>query len=51
MAALQDPTVKENLTKEGLILKTNTPEELLAMAKTETQMWRKVTEAAHINPE
>lgn len=51
MAALQDPTVKENLTKEGLILKTNTPEELLTLAKNETQMWRKVTEAAHINPE
>jgi tripartite-type tricarboxylate transporter receptor subunit TctC len=51
MAALSDPTVKENLTKEGLILKTTTSEELLTLAKNETQMWRKVTQAANIKPE
>ncbi|RXZ36474.1 tripartite tricarboxylate transporter substrate binding protein [Oxalobacteraceae bacterium CAVE-383] len=51
MAALQDATVKENLTKEGLILKTTTPEELLTLAKNETLMWRKVTLAANVKPE
>ncbi|HEY4315976.1 MAG TPA: tripartite tricarboxylate transporter substrate binding protein [Herbaspirillum sp.] len=51
MAALQDPAVKDSLTKEGLILKTTTPEELLTLAKNETQMWRKVTLAANVKPE
>ena len=51
VAALADPAVKESLGKEGLILKTNTPDELLAMAKTETLMWSRVTQAANVKPE
>jgi tripartite-type tricarboxylate transporter receptor subunit TctC len=51
MAALKDPGVKESLNKEGLILKTTTPEELLTLAKNETQMWSRVTQAAHVKPE
>jgi tripartite-type tricarboxylate transporter receptor subunit TctC len=50
-AALNDPAVKENLTKQGLILKTGTPEELLALAKTEQQLWTRVVREANIKPE
>ena len=49
--ALNDPQVKENLTKQGLILKTGTPAELLALAKTESALWRRVVSAAKISPE
>jgi tripartite-type tricarboxylate transporter receptor subunit TctC len=51
IAALKDPAVKESLTKEGLILKSTTPDELLTLAKNETQMWSRVTQAAHVKPE
>ncbi|MDB5727140.1 MAG: Tripartite-type tricarboxylate transporter, receptor component TctC, partial [Noviherbaspirillum sp.] len=50
-AALADPAVKENLTKQGLILKTGTSEELLAMAKAEQQLWTRVVREANIKPE
>ena len=49
--ALGDPAVRETLTKQGLILKTSTPEELLALAKTESQLWTKVVREANIKPE
>jgi tripartite-type tricarboxylate transporter receptor subunit TctC len=51
VAALADPVARESLIKEGLILKTGTPDELLAMAKTETAMWQRVTQAANVKPE
>jgi tripartite-type tricarboxylate transporter receptor subunit TctC len=50
-AALADPAVKENLTKQGLILKTGTSEELLALAKAEQQLWTRVVREANIKPE
>ena len=49
--ALNDPLIKENLTKQGLILKTSTPAELVALAKAESQLWKRVITEAKIKPE
>jgi tripartite-type tricarboxylate transporter receptor subunit TctC len=50
-AALNDPAVKENLARQGLIIKTSTPAELLALAKNEFQLWSRVVRDAKIRPE
>jgi tripartite-type tricarboxylate transporter receptor subunit TctC len=49
-AAIAQPEVKENMTKEGLILKTNTPDQLLALAREESARWARVVKAANIKP-
>jgi tripartite-type tricarboxylate transporter receptor subunit TctC len=51
VAALADPAVKENLTKQGLILRTTTPAELLAMTKAESALWTRVAKQANLKPE
>jgi tripartite-type tricarboxylate transporter receptor subunit TctC len=50
-AALKDPGVKDSFHKQGLIVKTGTPAELLALAKTETALWTRVVREANIKPE
>ena len=50
-AGLADKATHESLAKQGLILKTNTPAELLAMAKEEQVMWSRIMRATNIKPE
>jgi tripartite-type tricarboxylate transporter receptor subunit TctC len=50
-AALEDATVKESLTKQGLILKTGTPAELAAMTRAESALWTRVVRESNIKPE
>jgi tripartite-type tricarboxylate transporter receptor subunit TctC len=50
-AALNDPAVKESMGKQGLILKSNKPEELLAMAKAESLLWGRVVRESNIKPQ
>ncbi|MFZ9252294.1 MAG: Bug family tripartite tricarboxylate transporter substrate binding protein [Hylemonella sp.] len=51
VAALDDPAVRESLTKQGLIIKTGTPTDLLAMAKAESAMWTRMVRNSNIKPE
>ena len=51
IAALNDGSIKENLSKQGLILKSSTPSELLAMAKEESLLWTRMVRASNIKPE
>lgn len=51
VAALADPSVNESLTRQGLILKTGTPAELLALSKTESALWTRVVRESNIKPE
>lgn len=50
IAALEDPAVKDNLTKQGQIMKWGTPTELLAMAKAESALWSRVVKEINIKP-
>jgi tripartite-type tricarboxylate transporter receptor subunit TctC len=50
-AALAEPVVKESLTRQGLILKTTSPAELLAMTKAESALWTRVAKDANLKPE
>jgi len=50
-ASLADPAVKESFQKQGLIVKTGTPAELLTLAKAEMQLWTRVVREANIKPE
>lgn len=49
--AMDDPGVKGNLTKQGLILKSSSPAELLRLSKEESDMWTRVIQTAKIKPE
>ncbi len=51
IAALNDGSLKENLSKQGLILKSSTASELLAMAKEESALWTRMVRASNIKPE
>jgi tripartite-type tricarboxylate transporter receptor subunit TctC len=51
IAAMNDPEVKSNLPKQGLILKTSTRDELQRMAQAEFDMWKRVIQTAQIKPE
>lgn len=51
IAALGDAAVKESLTKQGLILKSSTPTELLAMTKAESALWTQMVRKSNIKPE
>lgn len=51
IAALDDAAVKESLTKQGLILKSSTPTELLAMTKAESALWTRVVRQINIKAE
>ncbi|HEY9281582.1 MAG TPA: tripartite tricarboxylate transporter substrate binding protein [Eoetvoesiella sp.] len=48
--SLNDASVKENLTQQGLILKTSTPDELLAMTREEQVLWTQMLNASGIKP-
>ena len=49
--ALQDPTLRENMTKQGNEIAGGTPEQFAALIKTEAARWGKVVKAAKIEPE
>ena len=51
IAALNDPAVKENLTKQGLIIKTSTSAELVALTKAEAALWARIVKEVNIKPE
>jgi tripartite-type tricarboxylate transporter receptor subunit TctC len=51
IAALDDTAVKESLTKQGLIIKTGTPAELLAKTQAEAALWSRVVKDIVIKPE
>ncbi len=51
MAALDDVAVKDKLTKQGLILKTSTPAELLALTKAESALWTQMVRNSNIKAE
>jgi tripartite-type tricarboxylate transporter receptor subunit TctC len=50
-AALGDADVRETLTKQGLIIKTGTPQELTRLATSESQLWERVVRGAGIQPQ
>jgi tripartite-type tricarboxylate transporter receptor subunit TctC len=50
-AALADPTVNDSLTRQGLILKSGTPAELVALSKAESALWTRVVRESNIKPE
>jgi tripartite-type tricarboxylate transporter receptor subunit TctC len=49
--ALNDPSVKSGLAKQGLEPQPGTPQELARYIDTETEKWGKVVRAADIKPE
>jgi len=51
LSSLQDPIIKESFKKQGLIIKTSTPAELLSLTKAESKLWTKVISLANIQPE
>lgn len=51
VSALRVPETRDNLTRQGLILKTNTPAELQRMTQAESALWAGVIQAAQIKPE
>lgn len=51
VAALGTPDIKDNFTKQGLVIKTSTPAELQQMTQQESDMWAKVIQTAQIKPE
>lgn len=50
-AAFSDAAVKENLTKQGLVIKLSTPAELVALTKAESALWTRVVRESNIKPE
>lgn len=51
IAALADTAVHDKLTQQGLILKTTTPAELLALTKTESDLWTQMVRNSNIKAE
>ena len=51
IAALDDAAVRESLSKQGLIIKSGTPAELLAMARAESALWTRMVRNSNIKPE
>jgi tripartite-type tricarboxylate transporter receptor subunit TctC len=51
IAALDDSSVKDSLTKQGLIIKTGTPAELVAKTQAELALWSRVVKDIVIKPE
>lgn len=50
-AALADPSLKDTLTQQGLIVETTTPAELLTRTRAESALWARVVREANIKPE
>jgi tripartite-type tricarboxylate transporter receptor subunit TctC len=51
ISSLQDPGIKESFKKQGLIIKTTTPAELLSLTKAESKLWTHVISLTSIQPE
>jgi tripartite-type tricarboxylate transporter receptor subunit TctC len=51
IAALADTVVHDKLTQQGLILKTTTPAELLALTKAESALWTQMVRNSNIKAE
>jgi len=51
VSSLNDSGIKESFQKQGLIIKTSTPNELLALTKSESALWSKVIGLTNIKPE
>ena len=51
LSSLQDTIIKESFKKQGLIIKTSTPAQLLSLTKAESKLWTKVISLANIQPE
>ncbi len=51
VAALAEPDVKATFDKQGLIIKTSTPDELARIARAEFDLWSRVVKTANILPE
>ena len=50
-AALADTAVRDKLTQQGLILKTSTPAELLALTQAESALWTQMVRNSNIKAE
>ena len=51
LSTLMESSIKENFLKQGLIIKTSTPAELIALTKAESALWSKVIGLTNIKPE
>ena len=48
--SLNEPSVKESFAKQGMLLKTGTSPELLALTKAESELWSQVVRKTNIKP-
>ncbi len=51
ISSLTEPAIKENFLKQGLIIKTSSPSELIAFTRAESALWAKVIGLTNIKPE
>ena len=51
ISALNDNSIKESFQKQGLIIKTTTPSELVSLTKAEFALWSRVIGLTNIKPE
>jgi tripartite-type tricarboxylate transporter receptor subunit TctC len=51
IAAMAEPDVKASFDKQGLIIKSSTPDELTRIARAEFDLWSAVVKSANIRPE
>lgn len=51
ISTLTEPVIKENFLKQGLIIKTSSPSELIAFTRAESALWAKVIGLTNIKPE
>lgn len=51
ISAMAEPDVKASFDKQGLLVKTSTPEELSRIARAEFDLWSGVIKSANIRPE
>jgi tripartite-type tricarboxylate transporter receptor subunit TctC len=51
MSAMDDPGVRNVLTRQGIILRSSTPAELARLASDESDVWARGIRRANIKPE
>ena len=51
IASLNEPSIKENFLKQGLIIKTSTPTELVSLTRAESTLWSRVIGLTNIKAE
>ena len=51
LSTLMESSIKENFLKQGLIIKTSTPAELITLTRAESALWSKVIGLTNIKPE